>query len=83
MAVNHSYRNLSDEELIAACDAHLSNPLIAELQTRLAACVDRLDDILVQSNSRDEQLQRLIQLSEAMGDRIESLENKLLLVEAA
>jgi hypothetical protein len=83
MSLLTSYSHLNDSELIVACDQHLANPLIAELQTRLAACVDRLDDILVQSNSRDEQLQRLIQLSEAMGDRIESLENKLLLVEAA
>ncbi len=77
------FSTFTDNELIAACDQHLANPLIAELQTRLAACVDRLDDILVQSNSRDEHLQRLIQLSEAMGNRIESLESKLLLVEAA
>ena len=73
----------TDNELIAACDRHLANPLIAELQTRFAACADRLYELRVESTSRDEQLQRLIQLSEALGDRIEALENKLLLSEAA
>jgi predicted nuclease with TOPRIM domain len=81
MSLLTSYNHLNDNELIAACDQHLANPLIAELQTRLAACVDRLYEIRVESNSRDEQLQRLIQLSEALGDRIEALENKLLLSE--
>lgn len=83
MSIHSTYSLFTDCELLAACDQHLGNPLIAELQTRLAGCVDRLHEIRIESSNRDEQVQRLIGLSEQLGDRIEALENKLLLNETA
>ena len=73
------FNHLTNEELLAVCDQHYANPLSVELQTRLAGCVDRLCDLRVESANRDEQLQRLIRLSELLSSRIENLENTILL----
>ncbi len=83
MSIHSTYSRFTDCELLAVCDQHFTNPLIIELQTRLAGCLDRLAELRAESTRRDDQLQRLIARSEVLADRIEVLESRLLLNEAA